>query len=545
MKSISWKILQTTLLWLVIITFFLSIISIYVVSKISKNDSDELLTQVCEKESYIFNEKFKFLESAVITVSSYVLDLENECLTEEEMLSDEFCSKVQDMTLSIANRTDGAMAVYFRYNPELTGNGTQGFFWSRNNDNERFSYFEPTDILKYEKNDIEHVGWFYEPMKKHEAMWMTPYYNKNLDVFMISYIVPYYTKSGEFLGVIGMDIDFNKIVALTGELSLYKTGRVEIIDLSTYLSYSANKDYSIEKRNLSMSLYNHLTTMDKENKTLTVTGSDGVRYKTCVSRLRNGMRLMLLVPVNEVNAQRNYMLMMFAVCVAVSLICSIYFVVKLTQKMVNPLKKLTKITEQYAKGNWSDTYISDTEDEIQELSESISIMAETTKSYIDLIHYNAMTDSLTGLKNKNCYISYIQKLKEKDASKDSEYAIVVFDLNFLKKANDEFGHEIGDKLIMLAGQHICKVFAHSPVFRIGGDEYAAILEGDAYRFREELCRQFEVGMKELTPVVADLSLSISYGVATHPWDGATYDDVFKCADERMYEFKKKMKAERK
>jgi len=301
MKSISLKILRTTVLWLVVITFFLSIISIYVVSKISNKDSDELLVQICEKETYIFNDQFRLLESSVITVSSYVSELENECAEEGELLTDEVCRKIQDMTISIANRTDGAMAVYFRYNPELTGNGTQGFFWSRGGDNERFAYVEPTDILKYEKNDIEHVGWFYEPMKKHEAMWMTPYYNKNLDVFMISYIVPYYTRSGVFLGVIGMDIDFNKIVDLTGGLDLYESGRIEIIDLSTYLSYSVGKDNTILKTNLSMSQYNHLTTIDQENKTITVTGTDGIRYKTCVSRLRNGMRLMLNVPINEVN----------------------------------------------------------------------------------------------------------------------------------------------------------------------------------------------------------------------------------------------------
>jgi len=545
MKSISWKILKTTLLWLVIITFFLSVISVYVVSEISKKDSDELLTQICEKETYIFNDTFRLLESSVITVASYVLDLEGECTGEEELLTDEFCGKVQDMTLSIANRTDGAMAVYFRYNPELTGNGTAGFFWSRGGDDEKFAYCEPTDILKYEKNDIEHVGWFYEPMKKREAIWMTPYYNKNLDVFMISYIVPYYTQSGVFLGVIGMDIDFNKIVSLTGESNLYKTGRIEIIDLSTYLRYSAGDDNTVEKNNLSMSHYNHLTTIYKENKTLTVTGADGNRYKTCVSRLRNGMRLMLLVPVSEVNAQRDYMLMMFAVCVAASLICSVYFVVRLTRRIVDPLKKLTRITGQYSKGNWSDKFVSDTGDEIQELSESILIMAETTKSYIDRINYNAMTDTLTGLKNKNSYLSYITKYKESSISQAAEYAVVVFDVNFLKRANDEYGHETGDSLIRLAGQHICRAFPHSPVFRIGGDEYASILLGDDYSAREELCRQFEEGMKTMPPVAGDLYLSISYGVACHHTDGASYDEVFKCADERMYECKKRMKAERK
>jgi len=239
------------------------------------------------------------------------------------------------------------------------------------------------------------------------------------------------------------------------------------------------------------------------------------------------------------------MLILFAVSVAVSLVCSIYFIVKLTKKIVDPLKKLTKITGQYAQGNWSDTFISDTGDEIQELSESISIMAETTKSHIETIHYHAMTDSLTGLKNKNCYLSYTRRYKEENDPQHQEYAVVVFDINYLKITNDKYGHETGDELIKLAGQYICKAFPHSPVFRIGGDEYISIFEGDAYCSREALCRQFEEGMKDLPPFIGELYLSISYGIACHPADGSTYDEVFKCADERMYAYKKKMKAERK
>lgn len=162
-----------------------------------------------------------------------------------------------------------------------------------------------------------------------------------------------------------------------------------------------------------------------------------------------------------------------------------------------------------------------------------------------MINNNAMTDSLTGLKNKNCYLSYVKKYKDCNDSEHMEYAVVVFDLNFLKRANDEYGHETGDKLIKFAGQYICKAFPHSPVFRIGGDEYTAIIEGDSYSSKEELCKQFEEGLKKLPPVAGNLYLSISFGAACHNIDGATYDEVFKCADERMYDYKKEMKAERK
>lgn len=543
MKSISRKILKATLFWLIVIIILMTITSIAVVTGITKTDSEELLTQVCEKETLKFNNEFNLLENSVMIITRYIQDLENECNTQEEMLSDSFSDKIQDMTLSIANRTDGAMAVYFRYNPELTGNGTGGFLWSRNNSNENFSYFEPTDILKYDQNDTEHVGWFYEPKKRREAMWMSPYYNKNLDVFMISYVVPYYTKSGEFLGVIGMDIDFNEITKLASEVSIYKSGRLELIDLATYLIYSSDRTGGVQLKNLSISIYNHITTIDREDEILKLKDNDGNDFLTCTGKLLNGMRLILYVPVKEISEQRNNMLYAFAIIMVFVISITVIIMVRLTNKMVNPLKKLTRITEKYANGDWSDTYVADTEDEIQELSESISVMAGMTKTYIDKINENAMTDALTGLKNKNCYLSHIERYKENNPE-IKEYAVIVFDINYLKKVNDEFGHELGDKLIKLAGDYICSIFEHDNVFRIGGDEYNVILEGNNYEIRNELCEKFENGMKQLPPVVDDIPLSISYGMASYPKDDDNYDAVFKCADDRMYEYKKKIKAAR-
>lgn len=542
--SISKKILKATLYWLEIIVVLIAAISVLIVNHITSTDSNALITQCCKQEQERFNCEFKILENSVETIANYVADLEEESSSEDELFSDEFCNKVQDMTLSIASRTDGAMAVYFRYNPDLTGSGTQGFFWSRNNDTEDFAYCDPTDILQYDLDDTEHVGWFYEPKNKHEALWMSPYYNKNLDVFMISYVVPYYTQSGDFLGVIGMDIDFEKIIRMTEDVSLYKTGKIKLIDLTAYLVYSSGENDTVCEENLSTTVYNHVTTVSQDETTLKLKDDNGKRYITSMSALENGMKLMLLVPQSEINAQRNNMLMLFAVLVVIIIIITVLNIVKVTNKIVNPLKILTRITGKYAQNDWSETYISNTQDEIQDLSESISTMAGTTKSYIEMINKSATTDTLTGLKNKNCYMSYIEKYSDITPSDNIHYAVVIFDINFLKKVNDNYGHEAGDELIKTAGKYICDIFSHSPVFRIGGDEFNAVLENRDYTDREQLCENFANKMKNLSPVFGDIPLSISYGIASFPEDGKCYEEVFKCADERMYEYKKIMKVGR-
>ena len=99
----------------------------------------------------------------------------------------------------------------------------------------------------------------------------------------------------------------------------------------------------------------------------------------------------------------------------------------------------------------------------------------------------AYTDVLTGVKSKLAYSDKVQQLdKALENGVLDKLAIVVFDLNDLKRINDTLGHDVGDEMIISACRLICKVFDHSPVYRIGGDEFAAILEGSDYEDREEL-----------------------------------------------------------
>ena len=87
---------------------------------------------------------------------------------------------------------------------------------------------------------------------------------------------------------------------------------------------------------------------------------------------------------------------------------------------------------------------------------------------------------------------------------------------------------------------ICDVFLHSPVYRIGGDEFVVFLTGNDHLYRYELCDKFKAEVlknekKEGTPIVA---------IGMAEYDDAvdrTVLDVFKRADERMYRNKKDLK----
>ncbi|MBQ3907380.1 MAG: transporter substrate-binding domain-containing protein [Lachnospiraceae bacterium] len=155
-------------------------------------------------------------------------------------------------------------------------------------------------------------------------------------------------------------------------------------------------------------------------------------------------------------------------------------------------------------------------------------------------------DALTSVRNKGAFTDYLEKLQERVAQGEvTRLGIGIFDCNDLKKVNDQCGHDKGDIYLKNACQLICKTFDHSPVFRIGGDEFAVFLTGSDYENREELIRTFEEKSAQhcLTAHEKWEETSIAHGIAIYdPKIDATIRETAKRADQLMYENKRKMKA---
>ena len=153
----------------------------------------------------------------------------------------------------------------------------------------------------------------------------------------------------------------------------------------------------------------------------------------------------------------------------------------------------------------------------------------------------AYKDPLTNVKNKRAYDEardFMDRLIKEGELKD--FGVIVFDINNLKKVNDSYGHEAGDRYIQKASRLICGTFKHSPVYRIGGDEFVAFLEGEDFRNRKELIATFN---RKIEDNLKSGGVVISGGLDVFdPESDMSYDTVFERADNKMYQRKKKIKS---
>ena len=155
----------------------------------------------------------------------------------------------------------------------------------------------------------------------------------------------------------------------------------------------------------------------------------------------------------------------------------------------------------------------------------------------------ARRDDLTGIKNKNAYGEFEKNLdKQIQAGEDIEFAIAICDVNGLKTVNDTQGHKAGDAYIKDASRLVCNTFEHSPVFRVGGDEFVAILRGSDFDNREQL----EHDLYETVKQNADhdkvvMACGISVYDKAHD---KSVSAVFERADSMMYRNKMSLKGGR-
>lgn len=151
----------------------------------------------------------------------------------------------------------------------------------------------------------------------------------------------------------------------------------------------------------------------------------------------------------------------------------------------------------------------------------------------------ANIDALTGVKNRHAYLEAEERLNELINDGDiSEFAIVILDVNDLKKVNDTLGHQAGDKHLRGACKIICDTFKRSPVFRIGGDEFAVIVRGEDYERVDRLVSDIDDQNRK---AVINGGVVVACGMSKFEGDDSV-TAVFRRADRNMYDNKVSLKS---
>lgn len=240
------------------------------------------------------------------------------------------------------------------------------------------------------------------------------------------------------------------------------------------------------------------------------------------------------------------------------------FISWISRNVVKPIKLLEGSAVNFAKRSHRQRSLEEltfeipeihTDNEVESLAHAIVKMADDMKDYVSdvieaereaekmknkatLMSELANKDALTGIKNMTAYDYEVELLEKRMQEGAVEFGVVMVDLNWLKRINDSYGHDKGNVSLQRLSSLLCNVFSESSVFRIGGDEFVAIVVGRDYHEIKEREKTFfalldrQGDVKNMKPW-EHISASMGYSLYDPDTD-TCFNDVFERADKAMY-----------
>lgn len=404
MRSIKARILMTVIVCTLITSFICGGVSILNSAKTVYADSQKEMQYACAKQAAELNARMSRVEQSVNTAYNVALRQlsDPEAFKTSKAYVDNYTAIMNEMLYEVGNNTEGALTAYIRYNPEFT-EPDSGVFWSRNSDEEQFEALVPTDFSMYSPDDLEHVGWYYIPVQNGKPTWMAPYLNSNINVYMVSYVIPIVI-DGESFGIIGMDIDFAEFTAAVDNATVFQTGAAFLADENGNISYhrSIESGTAISGLEDSNTMVSALADPAMAGQTVNYT-YQGELKDMCYQTLINGMRYVLTAPESEMKDAAGHLAMLIVAGMLIAVAISIVIGICMGMAITRPITQINDIVSKTARFNFAKNEYSDRlcrrHDESGSMANSLREMRASLRSMVSDIQrtYSDLDDTLLKL----------------------------------------------------------------------------------------------------------------------------------------------------
>ena len=391
--------------------------------KKERADFERTVELVKENKSLDLTATLKAIENSVRLSEDFILKtLDDKRIEKDFAYEKEYMDRLEEEMIRFSRGTRDAVALYFRLEHDrfgdargifLTGNSKQGFIRVKN-----------TSLLEYSPNDTEHVGWYYIPVWAKKPIWTNPYENKNINIVMMSYIIPIY-KQGQLLGIVGMDINLATIkkiidsVPLENMLCLLIGSENNIIytntnhSLKPSVSQTANTDAIMD-----------LISSNNGEKHKRFTWEE-TEYFGQIQTLDNGMSLITGIPSSSLKEFQLKVFIMLAAVLILVLILAFFVNIYSARKIINPVREMTDVTFRLSRGELNTTLSYKSKNELGTLADNIRKMTGQMRDYFDYIREQtekerkAKEEAIAESRNKSEFLAsmYIS-LHEMDLNED-------------------------------------------------------------------------------------------------------------------------------
>lgn len=546
--SIRFKMLALLLAVMVLLCGAMAAIMYRNVRKALEKEAGIEMNLFCRDRGMEINSQILRIEDSVTSVSQWFLrQMEAsdslEKMTRSRLYRNRLLEQAKSMLLLSAKRIDGAETIYFRFALDLIDDSEEGVFYVRGRDGE-FRKEPLTQIREYEKDDMEHVGWYYLPVEKGAPMWMPPYHNKNINVTMISYEEPVYLGS-TLIGLVGIDIDFSRLLEEIMDIQYKETGYMYLKaadgSIHYHPDYLKGEDLHGDEQDEIISGQEEMAKDSSEN--LVRYHFRGAERVMVFTSLRNGMKIVLCDSYQDIFRVVDETLTDQMLIAAVLFAAAAFALILISNHITRPLTKLAEAAGQLSQGNYDVEIPGETSDEVGDLTRAFRTAVEHLKQYADDMEILAYQDALTRVKNVAAYRIEQSALNETIEKGHACFAVLMLDLNYLKQTNDRYGHSAGDILLMRLASVICRTFPLSAVYRIGGDEFTVVLKDTEYECREAKLTELEQRIRANNEQAQEeyMRISVAWGLAEYEKDqDRSFEEVYRKADRSMYQMKQRM-----
>ena len=348
MKSIRMKITAAIVVCSLISACIISLFSISNSRDFSNVAAQNELVQICSNTGGKMDALISRIEQSVDTLAEIAMErLEFSKFKNNNAYVEEYTNGLMNEFMTFAEHTDGAITAYIRYNPEFT-EPTSGIFLTRNDTNSPFESVTPTDFSMYDPGDLAHVGWYYIPVANKAPLWMDPYLNENINVEMISYVIPLYI-DGTSVGIIGMDIDFSQLTEQADSTVAFDTGYSFLVSSAGNVLHHKEIPSGIDLGEYNSGelapVKEYIADVANQGKTLEYSYNGGSKFLSYME-LKNGMKLVLTVPLHEIKANANALSIKILCFLLLGIVISAVLGIFVGGNIANPIKRITEIIRQ-------------------------------------------------------------------------------------------------------------------------------------------------------------------------------------------------------
>ena len=425
MKSIRTTLILCMLLPIVIAFILLGGTLTVYMNNISITDGNTNMLSSAKQTAESVDSVLGLIEAKVnlLAMAGNILADEGKIIAKDKDYFQTYEKEMNTVVIKATEDIPGLVASYIRYDPFLTY-GTSGTFFTDADNDGKPEAVTPTDLAAYDPSDMEHVGWFYTPLKNKKATWMEPYFNANINKTIISYVSPVYLQSGKDFGVLGVDFDFAYLNKLLDEHQKFHEKECFLLNAEGKILF--HPDYT-EGENFGEILGGKYKKVLAEilNKEEGYVNEGSAKNAVLLGyhALSNGWKIVITPSHKAIYGDIEILKNTLFIFISVYLLFMLALSVILGNRQARPILSLTKSVKKLAEGSLDEEIKVRSKNEIGALAKGLRQLVSQLKEY--RLYIQEITDSLNEMQDGNLDI----RLKNEYTGEFTKIKVALLDLS--------------------------------------------------------------------------------------------------------------------